>query len=75
MTKSISMDQLAGLQRRALVNLGGCLIARVDGKSPVEYLNDPVTKDRVRAIGWNLLNEPHECWEDLPETIINRIDH
>ena len=75
MTKSISMDQLAGLQRRALVNLGGCLIARVDGKSPVEYLNDPVTKDRVRAIGWNLLNEPHECWEDLPETIMNRIDH
>jgi 5-methylthioribose kinase len=33
-------DELADLKQRMLLNLAGCLLARVDGKSPLEYLSD-----------------------------------
>ncbi|MFL2870603.1 MAG: phosphotransferase family protein [Pirellulaceae bacterium] len=75
MTESISVEQLTGLQKRAMMNLGACLIARVDGKSPVEYLDDPTTKAAVRSVGWNLLNQPPNGWADLPETIVNTLNH
>jgi hypothetical protein len=38
------------------------LLARVDGKSPVEYLHDETSKDTVRRISGRLLS-------DLPERL------
>jgi len=34
------------------------LLARVDGKSPAEYLGDDVTRDSVRRFGRRLLEQP-----------------
>jgi 5-methylthioribose kinase len=41
-----SADELAALQQRMMLNLAGCLLARADGKSPLEYL----TEDEQRVI-------------------------
>jgi len=38
-----------------LLQLGCLMLARVDGKSPVEYLEDEPTKDRVRAAARSIL--------------------
>lgn len=38
--------------------LGCLLLARIDGKSPVEYVGDDATKDAVRALGADLLTGP-----------------
>jgi len=38
--------------------LGCLLLARIDGKSPVEYVEDEATKDAVRALGAELLTGP-----------------
>ena len=46
------------LERRAAALLPGLFLARVDGKSPVEYIVDPAQKDRVRRVARALLTNP-----------------
>ena len=53
----LSEADLQALQERAALNLGACLIARVDGKSPVEYLTDLEQQACVRQVGWTTLVE------------------
>jgi fructosamine-3-kinase len=46
------------LERRVATLLPGLLLARIDGKSPVEYITRESDKDRVRAIATKLLKNP-----------------
>lgn len=46
------------LQARAAALLPGLLLARVDGKSPVEYLTDEVDKEKVRRSARPLIFTP-----------------
>jgi tRNA A-37 threonylcarbamoyl transferase component Bud32 len=48
----------SSLEARAAALLPALLLARVDGKSPVEYLNDERLRDQVRSIVIPLLCEP-----------------
>lgn len=50
------------LQARAVLNFGGCLLARVDGKSRVDYLRDP---NPVREFARQTLRDPPLDWEQL----------
>ena len=43
-------EDAAALESRAASLLPGLLLARIDGKSPVEYLQDEPSKERVRRI-------------------------
>jgi aminoglycoside phosphotransferase (APT) family kinase protein len=59
-----------GLEARAASLLPGLLLARVDGKSPVEYLTEEEQKARVRRIACPLLAAPpgrlaevREAWQ------------
>jgi 5-methylthioribose kinase len=45
-------------EERTAALLPGLLLARVDGKSPVEYLTNPAAKDRVRQFAERLLLNP-----------------
>jgi hypothetical protein len=42
------------------MNLCGCLLARVDGKSPVDYLNKN-QRDTVRGMARDWLAEPRDA--------------
>lgn len=44
-------------ERMTVRHLGGLMLARIDGKSPVEYLRDEATKKRVRQVAKRLLLE------------------
>jgi 5-methylthioribose kinase len=46
------------LEARTAELLPGLLLARIDGKSPVEYLESAADKDRVRKVAKQLLLEP-----------------
>ena len=53
-----------------MLGLVGCLmLARVDGKSPAEYLTEP-ERDQARAAGIALLSDPpnvlETAWAGLP---------
>lgn len=46
-------------------HLGVCLLARVDGTSPVEYLPEEARRDAVRRLGRGLLLRPARDWEEV----------
>ncbi|HEX5091854.1 MAG TPA: aminoglycoside phosphotransferase family protein [Burkholderiales bacterium] len=54
-----------GLEARAASLLPGLLLARVDGKSPVEYLTDEPPKARVRRVARALLETPPQTLAEV----------
>jgi hypothetical protein len=52
------------LPAAAMEHLGGLLLARIDGKSPVEYLDEP-TRVRIRRVARDLLRNPAPSAEVL----------
>jgi aminoglycoside phosphotransferase (APT) family kinase protein len=54
----LGVHRPAGLEARAASLLPGLLLARVDGKSPVEYLAEEAQKARVRRAARALLEQP-----------------
>jgi len=54
----VSWEAPAALEERAARLLPGLLLARVDGKSPVEYLTAEADRSRVREVARALLQQP-----------------
>jgi 5-methylthioribose kinase len=46
-------------------HLGGLMLARIDGKSPVEYIRDEQTKERVRRVAKSIMLDPPGDMEAL----------
>ena len=46
------------IERATLQHLGWLMLARVDGKSPAEYIRDPALVDRVRGFARQLIVSP-----------------
>jgi aminoglycoside phosphotransferase (APT) family kinase protein len=55
---SVTWESPANLERRAAALLPALFLARVDGKSPVEYITRDADKDRVRRVARALLAAP-----------------
>ena len=55
------------LQRRAARLLPGLLLARVDGKSPVEYLTQDAQRQVVRGVARALLQQPVDRLGDVAQ--------
>ena len=55
------------LEARVAALLPGLLLARIDGKSPVEYITEPAIKDRVRVFAAALLALPSSRLESIGE--------
>lgn len=52
---ALALEPAATLLPRTLLLLGALMLARIDGKSPVEYITEPTMRDRVRAISRRIL--------------------
>jgi len=50
-------ETASGIEAMTLRHLGGLMLARIDGKSPVEYIHDETTKHRVREAATKILLE------------------
>ena len=60
-----SIDELSV---RGILHCAACMLARVDGKSPVEYLDD-IQRDMVRAVGRQLWFEPPQNWSQALDAL------
>jgi aminoglycoside phosphotransferase (APT) family kinase protein len=56
--EGVDWELASGLERRAAALLPGLFLARVDGKSPVEYLRDEADRERVRRVARALIAAP-----------------
>jgi aminoglycoside phosphotransferase (APT) family kinase protein len=68
---AVDWEPAERIDRRAARLLPGLFLARVDGKSPVEYLTEEREKDTVRRVARSLLAQPpaslaeiRRIWED-----------
>lgn len=59
---------LEAVERRGIANLAGCLLARLDGKSQVDYLTD---KGPVRSAARRLLLAPPDRWADVEQVLFS----
>ena len=55
---TVDWEPRESIERRAAALLPGLLLARVDGKSPVEYIDDDADRERVRRGAGALLRRP-----------------
>jgi len=61
----VDWEPEAALEARAARLLPGLLLARVDGKSPVEYITTAAARETVRRVARGLLADPVERLEDI----------
>jgi 5-methylthioribose kinase len=52
----------AALERRAVEHFGVCLLARIDGTSPVDYLPEEPKREAVRRLGRAVLLDRPTAW-------------
>ncbi|MCC6418096.1 MAG: aminoglycoside phosphotransferase family protein [Gemmataceae bacterium] len=55
----------AELEGRGIGHFGACVLARIDGTSPVEYLPQEPKRAAVRRLGQRVLGERPTRWEDV----------
>ncbi len=48
----------AELERRTMGNLAGCLLARIDGKSPIDYFDQDWQAETARSLAFTYLMQP-----------------
>ncbi|MGH7174400.1 MAG: hypothetical protein ACRELG_29385 [Gemmataceae bacterium] len=53
------------MRRRGIEHCGVCLLARIDGTSPVEYLAEEDKREAVRRLGCAMLRERPRQWEEV----------
>ena len=56
--RGVDWEAIETIDRRTAQLLPGLFLARIDGKSPVEYLTAEIEKDRVRRVARSLLADP-----------------
>jgi len=61
----VNWEPRAVLERRAAALLPGLLLARVDGKSPVEYITQETQREVVRGAAGTLLHDPPARLRDV----------
>jgi 5-methylthioribose kinase len=61
----VNWETRAEMERRTAHLLPGIFLARVDGKSPVEYLSDDGDKNKVRRCARKLLIEPVDTLDKI----------
>jgi 5-methylthioribose kinase len=62
---TVSYRPPAELVARGIGHLGVCLLARVDGTSPVDYLTEDVQRDAARRLGRRLLRDLPSAREEV----------
>jgi 5-methylthioribose kinase len=66
---------LAELVQRGIGHLGVCLLARIDGTSPVEYLTEELKREMVRRLGRSLLWDRPGTWDEVMERVRAELHH
>ena len=66
------------LERRSVGNLGSCVLARIDGKSPIDYFDQPWQTETARTLAFTYLMRPitriAHAFEEIEKILAERDD-
>ncbi len=65
MTRVVSSNDLDALIQRGILNFAGCTLARLDGKSKIDYLHDRARRDAMRELCRIIFNSQPTQWADV----------
>ncbi|HEV2492251.1 MAG TPA: aminoglycoside phosphotransferase family protein [Terriglobia bacterium] len=65
--------EASDFERMTLRHLGGLMLARIDGKSPVEYIRDEATKESVRYAAKRILLEAPTKLDEVVDLVLGEI--
>lgn len=63
-----------GFEALTLRHLGAQMLARIDGKSPVEYIRDEETKERVRRVAKQILRDQPQSLARVVQMVRQSVD-
>ena len=63
--RAVTWEPPADLEARVAALLSGLFLARVDGKSPVEYVTSEIAKNRVRRVAIPFIESPPPMLETI----------
>jgi tRNA A-37 threonylcarbamoyl transferase component Bud32 len=72
--RGVTWEPAGALEQRAAALLPGLFLARIDGKSPVEYVTDAAQKDQVRRVARALLADPPDRLSLIRQAWTKEID-
>lgn len=73
LAKGLGDEVRQGFEHRTTRHLGGLMLARIGGKSPVEYIRDEEVKNRVRRVAKQILVEMPEQLGEVKEMVLRAI--
>jgi 5-methylthioribose kinase len=65
MSEKVSAGEIDRLTQRAIVNFAGCALARLDGKSKVDYLSLDDQRRQMRQLCRAIFADPPARWDDV----------
>lgn len=68
----VTCEEFTALSRRSALHWAACMLARVDGKSPVDYLSTS-SQQFVRSLAVDSLRTPCESVSDFLQGLISRV--
>ncbi len=71
---NVNWEPVQDLETRTARLLPGLFLARIDGKSPVEYVTDEQQKDKVRRVACGLLTNPPDHLSEISEAWVKELD-
>lgn len=63
--RKVTFRPIGELEARGIEHFAVCLLARIDGTSPVDYLPEEPKRELVRRIGQRVLIEKPRKWEEI----------
>src|SRR5262249_53552692 len=63
--REVTFRPLAEMEARGVGHCGVCLLARIDGTSPADYLPEEAKREAGRRLGRRLLLERPGRWEEV----------
>ena len=72
---TVEFEEEQTLNSNAVKDLGCLMLARIDGKSPVEYITDDKAKDIVRRISQDILLGDYNKLTQVFEMIDHELQH
>lgn len=70
MRPMIGDSAFADLLRRGAAHLAGCAWARIDGKSPAEYLSETREREAIRSLCRGLARESVDDWDEIGRRVL-----
>jgi Ser/Thr protein kinase RdoA (MazF antagonist) len=62
------MPPIPDFERRTIQHLGALLLARIDGKSPAEYIREQALRERIRLVARHIVLDPPACVREVFES-------